>query len=103
MFKIHPNMGIFQITFGDVTLSAGLGPIHYCDARYEKPVDGVLESGSVEVALFAADGGDWMTKEIWKEVIGEDLNDDVVGWVTPEQFAQLIAYLTARKNKTQRK
>jgi len=41
-------------------------------------------------------GGDWMTKEIWKEVIGEDLDDDVVGWVTPEQFAKLVSYLNER-------
>ena len=96
MFKINSQVGVFQATIGGITLSAGFGPVHYCDAQYEKPVDGVLESGSVEVALFAADGGDWMTKEIWKEVIGEDLNDDVVGWVTPEQFAQLISYLNER-------
>ena len=96
MFKINSQVGVFQATIGGITLSAGLGPIHYCEARGKVPVDGVLESGSVEVALFAADGGDWMTKEIWKEAIGEDLDDDVVGWVTPEQFAQLISYLNER-------
>lgn len=96
MFKINSEIGRFQITIGGITLSAGLGPVHYCDARYEKPVDGVFKSASVEVALFAANGGDCMTKEIWKEAIGEDLNDYVVGWVTPEQFAQLISYLNER-------
>ena len=96
MFKINSNVGVFQITIGGITLSAGLGQVHYCDARYEKPVDGVFKSASVEVGLFATDGGDWMTKEIWKEVIGEDLDDDVVGWVTPEQFAKLVSYLNER-------
>lgn len=94
MFKINSEIGCFQITIGGITLSAGLGPVHYCDARYEKPVDGVFKSASVEVALFDANSGDWMTKEIWKEVIGEDL--DVVGWVTPEQFAKLVSYLNER-------
>ena len=96
MFKINSEIGCFQITLGGITLSAGLGPVHFCDAQYEKPVDGVFKSASVEVALFDANSGDWMTKEIWKEVIGEDLDDDVVGWVTPEQFAQLISYLNER-------
>ena len=98
MFKINSNVGVFQITIGGITLSAGLGQVHYCDARYEKPVDGVFKSTNVEVALFAAAAGgdDWMTKEIWKEVIGEDLNDDAVGWVTPEQFAKLVSYLDER-------
>lgn len=94
MFKINSEIGCFQITIGGITLSAGLGPVHYCDARYEKPVDGVFKSASVEVALFDANSGDWMTKEICKEVIGEDL--DVVGWVTPEQFAELVSYLNER-------
>ena len=94
MFKINPNVGVFQITIGGITLSAGLGQVHYCDARYEKPVDGVFKSANVEVSLFAANSGDCMTKEIWKEAIGEDL--DVVGWVTPEQFAQLVSYLNER-------
>jgi hypothetical protein len=102
MTNINPETGCFQITIGGITLSAGLGPVHCCDARYEKPVDGVFKSANVEVALFAADGGAWMTKEIWKEVIGEDLDDDVVGWVTPEQFAQLISYLNERnQNESQ--
>ena len=96
MFKINSEIGRFQITIGGITLSAGLGPVHYCDARYEKPVDGVFKSANVEVSLFAANSGDCMTKEIWKEAIGEDLNDYVVGWVTPEQFAQLISYLNER-------
>lgn len=94
MFKINSEIGCFQITVGGITLSAGLGPVHYCDARYEKPVDGVFKSANVEVSLFAANSGDCMTKEIWKEVIGEDL--DVVGWVTPEQFAKLVSYLNER-------
>lgn len=94
MFKINSEIGRFQITVGGITLSAGLGPVHYCDARYEKPVDGVFKSANVEVSLFAANSGDCMTKEIWKEAIGEDL--DVVGWVTPEQFAQLVSYLNER-------
>ena len=98
MFKINSNVGVFQITIGDIILSAGLGPVHYCDARYKKPVDGCFKSANVEVALFAAAAGgdDWMTKEIWKEVIGEDPDDDVVGWVTPEQFAKLVSYLNER-------
>lgn len=96
MFKINSEIGRFQITIGGITLSAGLGPVHYCDARYEKPVDGVFKSANVEVSLFAANSGDCMTKEIWKEAIGEDLNDYVVGWVTPEQFAQLVSYLNER-------
>lgn len=96
MFKINSNVGVFQITIGGITLSAGLGPVHYCDARYEKPVDGVFKSANVEVSLFAANSGDCMTKEIWKEAIGEDLDDYVVGWVTPEQFAKLVSYLNER-------
>lgn len=99
MFKIHPNRVIFQITFGDVTLSAGLGPIHYCEARDKTRVDGCFESTNVEVALLS-ENWTWMTREIWKEVFGDDLYDNVASWVTPEQLAQLIAYLTARKNKT---
>lgn len=99
MFKINSEVGVFQITIGDIILSAGLGPVHYCDARYKKPVDGVFKSANVEVALFDANSDDWMTKEIWKEVIGEDLNDYVVGRVTPEQFAQLVSYLNERAKK----
>ena len=96
MTNINPETGCFQITIGGITLSAGLGPVHYCDARYEKPVDGVFKSANVEVSLFAANSGDCMTKEIWKEAIGEDLDDYVVGWVTPEQFAKLVSYLNER-------
>jgi len=103
MFKINSQVGVFQVTIGGITLSAGLGPVHYCDARYEKPVDGVFKSANgvfksanVEVSLFAANSGDWMTKEIWKEVIGEDLDGGFVGWVTPEQFAKLVSYLNER-------
>jgi hypothetical protein len=96
MFKINSESGVFQITIGGITLSAGFSPAYYCDARYEKPVDGVFKSANVEVALFDANSDDWMTKEIWKEVIGHDLDDDVVGWVTPEQFAKLVSYLNER-------
>lgn len=96
MFKINSEMGVFQITLGGITLSAGLGPFHYCDAQYKKAVDGIFKSANVEVTLFDADSGGWMTKEIWKEAFGDDLDDDVVGWVTPEQFAKLVSYLNER-------
>lgn len=95
MFKIHPKLGVFQITIGGITLSAGLGPTHYCEAQYKPSVDGCFESANVEVALLDSESGAWITREIWEEVFGDNLND-VAGCVTPRQFAQLVSYLNER-------
>ncbi len=99
MFKIHPTLGIFQITFGDVTLSAGLSWGHYCEARHKPETQGKFESEDVEVGLMHAETKDWMTKEIWLQCFGRELGDDVVGWVTPTQFANLVQFLNERAKK----
>ena len=99
MFKIHSEIGLFQINFGGITLYAGLGSTHLCEARYKTRVDGNFESANIEVEIVDSDSGDCMTREIWKEVFGEEIDDDVVGWVTPEQFAQLVSYLNERAKK----
>lgn len=96
MFKIFPTMGVFQITFGDITLSAGLSRQHCCDARFKPEDPDKFESEDVEVALIHAETRDWMTKEIWRQCFGERFGDEGVGWVTPTQFANLVQFLNER-------
>ena len=95
MFKIHSEIGLFQINFGGITLYAGLGSTHLCEARYKTCVNGCFESANVEVALLDSESVAWITREIWEEVFGDNLND-VAGCVTPRQFAQLVSYLNER-------
>lgn len=88
------NQG-FWLTFNNgYKLSTQFGPGNYCgnypdtDFRIDSP----CESDDVEIAVVDKNRS-WVTKEVWLKVFGEELSDDVKGFVTFEQWLKLVKYL----------
>lgn len=101
MFKITPDFSKkqqgkgFQITFSNgVTLSVQFGFGNYCNNRNGDMFDvqGQTASKTAEIALFDKEGN-WITKEALVATgINFDPDDDVEGYVTPDQIALLMAW-----------
>ena len=93
-FGINKSKG-FHMTFANnLTLSVQFGPGNYCD-NYDEPFDlsGVrkdYKSSNAEVAVFSASNGAWFTRVFMPEA-----GDDVVGYLTPNQVAELIVKVAA--------
>lgn len=92
MFKITQGKG-FQITFANgYTVSVQFGAGNYCDNRdysfytpERDPALGAKGSETAEVAVFHSTGGQWYRPACFGE-----MNDDVKGWVTPDELPQLF-------------
>lgn len=100
-FNICNSRG-FQIISNDIVVSVQFGWGNYCSNRDEdSPITSgdtvrrwsMLECENAEVSVFDAEGGDWMTREVWQEVFGEDPESDVVGYVTADKVAKIIAHV----------
>lgn len=93
----------FQITFSNsVTISVQFGYGNYCtnrDGLLESP-RGDTQSPDAEVALFGH-MGNWLTREALIETgIDTDPGDDVMGYVTPDQVALLVAWAAGYNSQT---
>ena len=102
-FKIIGGKG-FHITFSNgITISVQFGESNYCERRnlsfYQSSgvVDvKVVESKNAEVALWNDES--WITRKAFIEVFGEELNDDVKGYVSSDEVASLIEWASTEPN-----
>jgi hypothetical protein len=102
MFRSTLNKG-FQIKFKNgYEVSVQFGSGNYCENRYccgsyrDHLKDDRTESETAEVAVFDKND-DFATKWIYKLAYGEDLGDDVVGYVNADQVADLISFVATLK------
>ena len=100
MFNVVDNKG-FQIEFSNgYTVSCQFGTFNYCSKRSFNESDffkerhvSVWESPDCELAVLK--GGDFITGEVLDKMelhIGGD--DMVVGWVSADDVAKIIAYVS---------
>ena len=98
MFKITSEKG-FHLTFENrVTISVQWGFGNYCENRWKENVDTkkeFLTSKNAEVAIWDEDDM-WLTKECFLDLYGEQLDNDVKGYVTADEVADIIQWC---KNK----
>ena len=98
--------GSSQITFGNMVLSMGNRPTHYCDNRNGRPDFSdtcskydMSESNEVEVAiLMVGDELVWRTREVFAAAGFGNIGDDVYGYCTPEELQKVIAVLIVAAN-----
>jgi len=100
-FLLRANSG-FQITLPNgVVVSTMFGYMHYGDNRNNQEEIGKygLLSDAAEVAFFREEAGNWVTKEV-AEIAGIDCGDDVIGWVSIDNWLKLLdAARTLKKEK----
>lgn len=91
-FAICDNKG-FHITFGNgVTVSIQFGSGNYCANKMTfkyQPYAEVQKCVDAEVAIWDKDGK-WITQKY-----DSDFTDVVVGYVTPDEVAKIIAWAQA--------
>jgi hypothetical protein len=99
--KSHSTRNISFLVNG-LRLSIGMGNGHY-GSNHSVPCDydnydtqEYPPAETVEMAVIVEDTGDWYTKEIWMELYGEELHDDVVGYVAVDELPKILDYLNKR-------
>lgn len=100
MLASYRNSG-FQISFpNNITVSVQFGPGNYCDNHNTESIwnnpSGIYKCINAEVAIIDSSNGNWLTKQCWQEVFNEEIYDDVVGYVTSEQIAKVIAWASTQ-------
>ena len=99
-FNINEGKG-FSIVFPNgITLSTQFGPGNYCnnhnlDIRNIK-IPRFTTCDNCEIAVWK-EGGDWITKEMWKDVKDMDLNNDVAGHVSIETWMSCVTWCINHK------
>jgi len=103
MFNSVYNRG-FKMTFENgITISVQWGEGNYCERegwQTDLMADckkSQTKSTDAEVAIWD-DCGNWITKEAFSEVYGKDLDDEVEGYLTTDQIAELIQWAKSRKS-----
>jgi hypothetical protein len=82
-----------------LTVSIGVGKGHYCENK-EGGIISTFEpentefTPTMEVAVFEQETGDWLTKQVWKELYGIELNDDVVGYVDVGELSIILDFVS---------
>ena len=104
MFAITDSKG-FHITFkSGIILSTQFGGANYC-ANYHIPIgteslSDFLESKDAEIAIFEkGEKGEWLTRQVYREVFDEDIDDDVVGNVELKEWLKVLDWCRAYKPK----
>jgi hypothetical protein len=96
-FKTNESGPGFHMTIGDQVISVQWHRFAYSDNR-DNP-EGSLEANTAEIAIFPADGScGYSTRQIWREMGNGELHDDVIGWLTSDEVAGIIAFLFLRAN-----
>lgn len=87
----------FSIPVGNYVLDMGIGEVHYCNNHsYELSHSPSYHCPNGELAIIDSDGN-FVTDSILAEMGLKELRgDDVAGYVTPEQFAQIFTYLNSK-------
>lgn len=97
----------FHLTIGDYAISVQIGHGNYCArqdySKYGPETDEKIESSDCEIAIWRTDGDrPWITNKIVKRALKESISDEVMGWVTPLQVGQIIAWMTKQEIKRQK-
>ena len=88
-FRICQGKG-FQIKFDNgYTVSVQFGAYHYCDNRDNLSAESgdFVESANAEIAIIKPDDGGFVPL----------IDNDVAGYVTPDQIAKIIHYVSQGK------
>ena len=92
MFKITEGKG-FHLTFANVMLSVQFGRGNYCKNRNitwdEEIANDSLSSKDAEMAIWDGEGK-YLTNEANKDIYGEELHDDVKGWVSVSDVVKFV-------------
>lgn len=85
MFEITEGKG-FHLTFANgIMLSVQFGRGNYCENRHitwdEEKKNKSLSSKDAEIAIWDKEG-EYLTNEANKDIYGEELHDDVKGWLS---------------------
>lgn len=110
-FRIVSGKG-FHMTFNNgVTVSVQFGWGNYCDNHDNEQLsplnmldskenDKYPSSRNAEIALFwSYRGGAWLTREFYSEVMSEDIEDDVVGHVSPDIVLKALNWAAKQKKE----
>ena len=86
MFQINEKDRTgFRITFANgITVSVVFHEFAYCTARNDDQMLRERRSPDCEIGIFGSDNG-WLTRQFVP-----DANDDVIGWVSPEDLVDLV-------------
>ena len=103
MFTITNSSG-FHLTFENgITLSTQFGGGSYCSNHDMNIISSEhqvkdFKSKDAEIAIWDADG-EWLTRQAYKELFGEDIGDDVKGYVELEEWLKVLDWCRAYKPK----
>jgi len=111
MFKITDGKGFHMRFSNGYTLSVQFGFGNYCNCKNYELRKGFsqmthhlsptfeedIESPDAEIAVIYGDENIFLTREVWMEVFGEDIGDNVKGYVSPDKVGHLIANLYTRE------
>lgn len=97
--------GLTQITFSNgYTVSWGVGAGHYCEGKRKAPalhervntllIEKSWHSEDCEVAVIR--GSEFVTRSVYAELFARELNDDVVGYVSPNELARVIEFVSKK-------
>ena len=105
-FKTCGNKGFHIMFENGVTLSTQFGPGDYC-CNHDEPwdIDQKKDSWSspdAEIALWKPTGA-WITRDIVKMALGEQIDDDVFGRISPKDWLRVVIcaaqYITPESEK----
>ena len=93
MFKITAGKG-FHLTFANgIMLSVQFGRGNYCKNRNisweEEKSDKYLSCKDAEIAIWDGEGS-YLTQEANKDIYGEELHDDVKGWLSVTDIVKFV-------------
>lgn len=92
MFKITDGKG-FHLTFANgITLSVQFGRANYCEncgISSEKERKMYFSSKDVEIAIWNGEGK-YLTRIANKDIYGEELHDDVKGWLSVTDIVKFV-------------
>lgn len=91
MFSVKDMHNGIHITFANgVTVSVQWHGGNYCANRNEE-FDTDKPCENAEVAVWDKDDA-WLTRRVWTGLGKGPLGDDVAGWVSPDEVAEVLAY-----------
>ena len=98
-FRITQGTGFHIVFPNGVVLSTQFGYRNYCENQDNIEYGGYngipnfVESNDVEIAIWLSDNPDkWITREMAKDVFGEELHDDVMGWINIADWLKIVEW-----------
>jgi hypothetical protein len=104
MFKIFNRQGFHIVFDSGITLSTQFGEYNYC-GKYpqakEKIKDGSRFSAiskDCEIGVWDK-RNKWITKEMYEDIFGEELGDDVLGFVSLDNWLKILDWCRNHKDE----